>query len=89
VPEERLPGLVADLTVAGGRVVYEVARIDVPGSVLTDLPYNAYAERIAATAAVLQSVTPVIYEASFRTSQVYVSVAILGEPVGGRQRHTS
>jgi len=25
VPEERLPGIVADLTVAGGRVVYERA----------------------------------------------------------------
>ena len=25
VPEERLPGIVADLTIAGGRVVYERA----------------------------------------------------------------
>ena len=60
-----------------GTHVGEVARTYVPGGVLIDLPYNAYAERIAATEAALQHRTPVIYEASFRASQVYVSVDIL------------
>jgi predicted RecB family nuclease len=60
-----------------GTQVGEVARTYVPGGVLIDLPYNAYAERIKATAAALRQRTPVIYEASFRASQVYVSVDIL------------
>jgi predicted RecB family nuclease len=60
-----------------GSRVGEVARTYVPGGVLIDLPYNAYAERIAATKAALQQETPVIYEASFRASQVFVSVDIL------------
>jgi predicted RecB family nuclease len=60
-----------------GTHVGEVARTYVPGGVLIDLPYNAYAERIKATEAALRQRTPVIYEASFRASQVYVSVDIL------------
>src|SRR5712692_6358758 len=60
-----------------GTQVGEVARTYVPGGTLIDLPYNAYAERIAATAAALRQRTPVIYEASFRASRVFVSVDIL------------
>jgi hypothetical protein len=60
-----------------GTRVGEVARTYVPGGVLIDLPYNAYAERIRATKAALRQETPVIYEASFRASQVYVAVDIL------------
>jgi len=60
-----------------GTQVGEVARTYVPGGVLIDLPYNAYAERIAATEAALRHRTPVIYEASFRACQVFVSVDIL------------
>jgi hypothetical protein len=60
-----------------GTQVGEVARAYVPGGVLIDLPYNAYDKRIAATAAALQGGTLVIYEASFRASQVFVSVDIL------------
>jgi hypothetical protein len=57
--------------------VGEAARTYVPGGVLIDLPYNAYDERIKATTAALQQRTPVIYEASFRAGQVFVSVDIL------------
>jgi len=60
-----------------GTQVGEVARTYVPGGVLIDLPYNAYDERIAATEAALRHRTPVIYEASFRASQVFVAVDIL------------
>jgi predicted RecB family nuclease len=60
-----------------GTHVGEVARTCVPGGTLIDLPYNAYDERIKATEAALQHRTPVIYEASFRASQVFVSVDIL------------
>ena len=68
-----------------GTHVGEVARTYVPGGVLIDLPYHAYDERIAATEAALQSGTPVIYEASFRASQVFVSVDILERrPEGNR-----
>src|SRR5713101_6153757 len=71
-PDEALHALFDDGTHVG-----EVARTHVPGGLLIDLPYNAYDERVAATAAALQRGTPVIYEAAFRASQVFVSVDIL------------
>jgi predicted RecB family nuclease len=71
-PDDALQALFDDGTHVG-----KVARTHVPGGVLIDLPYHAYAERIAATEAALQSDTPVIYEASFRARQVFVSVDIL------------
>ena len=71
-PDEALQALFDEGTHVG-----EVARTYVPGGTLIDLPYNAYDERVAATAAALQGGAPVIYEASFRASQVFVSVDIL------------
>ena len=60
-----------------GHLVGEVARTHVPGGVLIDLPYNAYAERVSATQDAVRRGEPVIYEASFRASRVFVSVDIL------------
>lgn len=57
--------------------VGRVARAHVPGGVLIDLPYHAYAERIAATRAALHRGERVIYEAAFRSDPVFVSVDIL------------
>jgi predicted RecB family nuclease len=71
-PDDALQALFDDGTRVG-----EAARTYVPGGVLIDLPYNAYAERIAATAAALERGAPVIYEASFSAGGVYVSVDIL------------
>jgi hypothetical protein len=56
-----------------GTHVGEVARTYVSHGVLIDLSYNAYDERVEATAAALQRKTPVICEASFRAGQVFVS----------------
>ena len=71
-PDDVLQALFDDGTSVG-----RVARAHVPGGVLIDLPYHAYDERIAATAAALHRDAPVIYEASFRAEQVFVSVDIL------------
>ena len=71
-PDDALQALFDDGTYVG-----RVARAHVPGGVLIDLPYNAYDERIARTEAALQRGAPVIYEASFRAGQVFVSVDIL------------
>ena len=71
-PDEALQALFDDGTYVG-----RVARAHVPGGVLIDLPYHAYDERIAGTQAALQAGAPVIYEASFRADQVFVSVDIL------------
>src|SRR5206468_2629151 len=60
-----------------GRHVGQVARSYAPGGVLIDLPYNAYAERVAATRQLLDSGAPVIYEASFLADNVFVAVDIL------------
>ena len=71
-PDDALQALFDDGTYVG-----RVARAHVPGGVLIDLPYNAYDERIARTEEALQRGAPVIYEASFRAGQVFVSVDIL------------
>jgi len=79
-PDDALQALFDDGTYVG-----RVARAHVPGGVLIDLPYNAYDERIARTEAALRRGTPVIYEASFRASEVFVSVDILERrPEGAR-----
>ena len=79
-PDEALQALFDDGTYVG-----RVARAHVPGGVLIDLPYYAYDERIASTQAALQAGVPVIYEASFRAGQVFVSVDILERgPEGAR-----
>src|SRR5437870_6290957 len=60
-----------------GARVGQVARTYVPGGVLVVAPHDAYAERLAATREALSRRVPVIYEASFRADNVFVSVDIL------------
>ncbi len=60
-----------------GTRVTEIARSYVPGGVLIDLPYDAYAERLTLTRQALEDGAPVIYEGSFRAAGVYVAVDIL------------
>ena len=61
-----------------GARVGERARTYVPGGVLIDLPYNAFAGRLAATEQALLQRSPAIYrEAAFRADNVFVSVDIL------------
>ena len=60
-----------------GARVGELARTYVPGGILIDLPYNAFAERLAATEEALRQRSRAIYEAAFRADNVFVSVDIL------------
>ena len=60
-----------------GHRVGEVARSYVPGGVLIDLPYNAFAKRVTATQDAVRRGETVIYEAAFSASRVFVSVDIL------------
>ena len=60
-----------------GSRVGELAREHVPGGVLIDLPHVAIAERVEATRRALADGARVVYEASFREDDVFVSVDIL------------
>jgi len=60
-----------------GRLVGQAARARYPGGVLIDLPYNAYAERIAATKAALASGAPAVFEATFSADGITVAVDVL------------
>lgn len=60
-----------------GRHVGELARLGFPGGTFVDLPYDAYAERRAATRAALESDTPAIFEGGFQAGGVFVAVDIL------------
>src|SRR5436309_4802456 len=60
-----------------GNRVGEIARSYVPGGVVIDLPHNAYDERVAITRQALEGHAPVVYEAAFRASGVFVAVDIL------------
>jgi len=60
-----------------GRLVGQAARTRYPGGVLIDLPYNAYAERIAATKAALASGAPAVFEATFSADGITVAVDVL------------
>src|SRR3990172_7608246 len=66
-----------------GTRVTEIARSYVPGGVMIDLPYDAYAERVALTRKALEDGAPVIYEGSFRAAGVYVAVDILRRDTHG------
>lgn len=66
-----------------GTRVTEIARGYVPGGVMIDLPYNAYAERLTRTRQVLEDGAPAVYEASFRAAGVYVAVDILKRDTHG------
>jgi predicted RecB family nuclease len=60
-----------------GRLVGQAARTRYPGGVLIDLPYNAYAERIAATKDALASGAPAVFEATFSADGITVAVDVL------------
>jgi predicted RecB family nuclease len=60
-----------------GTSVGELARTYVPGGTLIDLPYDRFAEKLAATRAALAAGAPAIYEASFSEDRVFVAVDIL------------
>jgi predicted RecB family nuclease len=66
-----------------GARVGAAARAYVPGGVLIDLPYRAYAERLAATQDAMTRGARVIYEAAFRADSVFVSVDILERTSAG------
>ena len=66
-----------------GTRVTEIARGYVPGGVMIDLPYNAYAERLTRTRQALEDGAPAVYEASFRAAGVYVAVDILRRDTHG------
>src|ERR1039457_6626033 len=67
-------GLQAILT--RGQRVGELARAQVPGGVLIDLPHYEFEGRLAATAGALANGAPVVYEASFLEDGVFVAVDI-------------
>ena len=60
-----------------GSHVGEVARRYVPGGVAIELPYNAYAERVALTRQTVDAGAPAVYEGSFSADGVFVAVDIL------------
>ncbi len=60
-----------------GRQVGELARLRFPGGMLIDLPYNAYAERVAATRKALETGAPAIFEACVEAGGVFTAVDVL------------
>jgi hypothetical protein len=68
---------------ARGHRVGELARAQVSGGVLIDLPHNEYNRRVAATKKALADGAPAIYEASFVEDGVFVAVDILERRRGG------
>lgn len=74
---ELQPDELAQAVMDRGTRVGELARSYVPGGVMIDLPYNAYAERLARTRQALEDGAPAVYEASFRAGGIFVAVDIL------------
>ena len=74
---ELQPGKVLQDRFDQGRQVGELARTRYPGGVLIDLPYDAYADRIAATQAALDQGAPAVFEATFIADNTYVSIDVL------------
>ncbi len=60
-----------------GRQVGKAARTLYPGGVLIDLPYDAGAERVAATKAALASGAPAVFEATFIADDMFVAIDVL------------
>ena len=60
-----------------GQRVGELARAQVPGGVLIDLPHYDFEGKVAATAKALADGAPAIFEASFLEDGVFVAVDIL------------
>jgi predicted RecB family nuclease len=81
VHEPDAPELVADEGLQAiftrGQKVGELARAQIPGGVLIDLPYYDFEGKVAATARALADGAPAIYEASFLEDDVFVAVDIL------------
>src|ERR1039457_2005718 len=81
VHEPDAPELVADeglqAILTRGQKVGELARAQVPGGVLIDLPHYEFEGRVAATARAIADGARVVYEASFLEDGVYVAVDIL------------
>lgn len=75
-PELQPDGFVVAAMDRGSRVM-EIARSYVPGGVVIDLPYDAFAERLTRTRQALEGGAPAVYEASFRAGGVFVAVDIL------------
>ena len=71
-----------------GRQVGELARTRYPGGVLIDLPYDAGAERVAATQAALDQGAPAVFEATFIADNTYVSIDVLEKQEEGGYRVT-
>jgi predicted RecB family nuclease len=74
---ELQPGKVLQDRFDQGRQVGELARTRYPGGVLIDLPYDAGAERVAATKAALDQGAPAVFEATFIADNTYVSIDVL------------
>ncbi len=81
VYEPEAPELMADdwlqAILTRGQRIGELARAQVPGGVLIDLPYHDLEGRVAATARALAEGAPAVYEASFLEDGVFVAVDIL------------
>lgn len=60
-----------------GRQVGELACERFAGGTLIDLPYDAYADRLAATRAAVEAGASAIFEACFESDGVFVSVDVL------------
>ena len=81
VHEPDAPELATDeslqATLTRGQRVGELARAQIPGGVLIDLPHYELEGRVAATAKAMGDGAPAIYEASFLEDGVFVAVDIL------------
>jgi hypothetical protein len=81
VHEPDAPELVADEGLQAiftrGQKVGELARAQIPGGVLIDLPHYDFEGKVAATAKALADGVPAIFEASFLEDGVFVAVDIL------------
>lgn len=81
VHEPDAPELVADEGLQAiftrGQKVGELARAQIPGGVLIDLPHYDFEGKVAVTAKALADGAPAIFEASFFEDGVFVAVDIL------------
>jgi hypothetical protein len=66
-----------------GQKLGELARAQVPGGVLIDLPHYDFEGKVAATAKALADGAPAIFEASFLEDGVFVAVDILERAADG------
>jgi predicted RecB family nuclease len=85
--EPDAPELVADEGLQAiftrGQKVGELARAQIPGGVLIDLPHYDFEGKVAATAKALADGAPAIFEASFFEDGVFVAVDILERAADG------